>query len=134
MIKFVKNISGMSLLINEKTDEALEYREETEAWDAGYPNDLTIITKQNFVKRSKVSNELKSHLEKKSARLRNIFKQILSNKGEYNIENIEWLDDETVRVKNVSETSIQDFVRYAEALGKDIAYSKQTTIRISNID
>jgi hypothetical protein len=66
-----------------------------------------------------------------NGKLKALFEDILKRKNEYDKAEIHWIDDETVEVKGVSNLCLQSFLLEAEQHGKDIAYTKQTIIKIA---
>lgn len=63
--------------------------------------------------------------------LKNLFEEILTEKGELAQAEINWIDDETVSVKGVTNQSLQSFLIQAEEQGKDLTFTKQTYITIA---
>lgn len=92
---------------------------------------LKIITKQEFTQKSPMNAEKKKQLENQPA-LSELLTTTLKEKGELKEDNIEWIDHETVRLKNVSNLAVHSFVLQAESLGKNVTYTNETSIRISN--
>lgn len=66
-----------------------------------------------------------------NSKLKHLFEDILKRKNEYDQAEINWVDEETVEVKGVSNLCLQSFLLEAEQQGKDIAYTKQTIIKIA---
>lgn len=63
--------------------------------------------------------------------LKSLFIDMLKSKNEYNESSIQWSDDETVEISNISNMSLHTFLLKAEKMGKDISYTKRTIIEIS---
>ncbi len=63
--------------------------------------------------------------------LKNMFENILKQKNEYDKAQVNWVDDESVELKNVSNQCLHSFLIEAEKQGKDISFTKQTVITIS---
>ena len=63
--------------------------------------------------------------------LKELFVDVLKNKNEYVEDQINWQNNETVSVSNVSSMALHSFVLEAEKLGKNITYTKKTVIEIS---
>ena len=63
--------------------------------------------------------------------LKELLEGVLEQKNELDTAEINWVDDETVELKNVSNISLNTFLIQAEQQGKDITYTKQTIIQIA---
>lgn len=119
----------MSLLTNTSAEEASPYVME-EASNA--PLQLTIIKQEVNTQKSAASDRTKERLKFEKTNMAELLTSTLKKKREFDESHIKWLDSETVELSNVSNLTIHSFILQAEALGKDITYSKQTTIKISN--
>lgn len=62
--------------------------------------------------------------------LKSLFENILKQKKEYEKAQVNWVDDETVEVKNISNQALHWFLLQAEEQGMDISFTKQTVIKI----
>lgn len=65
------------------------------------------------------------------SKLKELFIDVLKDKDEYDEAVVNWRDDETVEVNNISNMSLHSFLLKAEQMGKDITYTKKTIIKIS---
>lgn len=63
--------------------------------------------------------------------LKTMFENILKQKNEYDQAKVNWVDDQSVELKNVSNQCLHSFLLEAEKQGKDISFTKQTVITIS---
>lgn len=88
---------------------------------------MTITLQSSITKPSPCKNQV---LGCSDTQLKSMFENILKQRDEYDNARINWVDNETVEVSNVSNLTLQSFLIQAEQQGKDIAYSKQTVIKI----
>jgi hypothetical protein len=65
------------------------------------------------------------------SKLKELFIDVLKDKDEYDETAVNWRDEETVEVNNISNMSLHSFLLKAEQMGKDITYTKKTIIKIS---
>ena len=89
---------------------------------------MTISLQSTITKPSPCKDQ---HGKVDNGKLKALFEDILKRKNEYDKAEINWIDDETVEVKGVSNLCLQSFLLEAEQHGKDIAYTKQTIIKIA---
>lgn len=64
--------------------------------------------------------------------LKKLLENVLKEKGEYEKANLNWIDDETVEVTDLSGLAIHSFVLRAEELGKNISFEKKTIVKITD--
>ncbi len=93
--------------------------------------ELTIRMRSSHVDPSSMSEELKREYQKDAPLMSELFEETLRSKGEYDPSRIKWIEDNEVEVNGLSKMTLHNFLLRAEALGKDITYTKQTTISIS---
>ena len=92
---------------------------------------LTIVKSKTFNHKSPMPAELKQSKQNDGATIAELFETTLKQKGEFDPENIKWIDDNTIVVGNLSGTALHSVILKAEEMGRDISYTHQTTIRIS---
>ena len=92
------------------------------------------ITVNNIIKHRNASKNVQTDSSDmvNSLSLKEIFKKELQKKGEYDENNVRWIDDETVEVTKVSGLALHSFALRAEEMGKDITYHKKTILKIND--
>lgn len=80
---------------------------------------------------NKPSPSLKKSEAVHTPELKTMFEKILKQKNEYDQAKVNWVDDQSVELKNVSNQCLHSFLLEAEKQGKDISFTKQTVITIS---
>jgi len=93
---------------------------------------MTIMINSIFTNESPAKAHMMQQPQTEDTELKELFEEVLREKGEFNEDNIRWVDGNTVELSSVSSLAIHSFVLRAEALGKDVAYEKCTKIRIGN--
>jgi len=66
-----------------------------------------------------------------NAEMKSLFEDVLKRKNELEKAEVNWVDNETVEVRNLSNLSLQSFLVQAEMQGRDISFTKQTIIKIA---
>lgn len=94
-------------------------------------NELTILTESVFTQKSPATAELVEKLQTSQPDLSALLLDTLKEKGELDKENVEWIDESTVKLTNVSNVAIHSFVLKAESYANDVTYTKQSIIKIS---
>jgi hypothetical protein len=65
-----------------------------------------------------------------SEQLKQLFTTVLEEKNEMNKCNMDWVDDKTVVVDELSGLTLHNFLLRVEELGKNISFTKKTVIEI----
>ncbi|MEM7572999.1 MAG: hypothetical protein AAF433_08860 [Bacteroidota bacterium] len=66
-----------------------------------------------------------------SMEMKSLLEDILKRKNELDKARINWVDDETLELGNVSQQCLHQFLLEAEKCGQDISFTKQTIITIN---
>ncbi len=94
--------------------------------------ELSIQMKSTIHHPNAMSEMQKSAAQKDAPSMAQLFESTMRSKGEFNPSKMNWVDDNVVEVEGLSQMALHSFLLEAEALGKEVTYTKQTTIRISN--
>lgn len=135
MITYEKSIEYLQKKINMNTvmNQTLELIDQPQKSESlGSNICFKIVTENEYTQKNPASKERKEKLSKEASDLSELFKKSISEKDAISLEDIEWVDDKTVKLSGDASTNIHSFVLLAEALGKDITYTKQTIIKISD--
>ena len=125
----------MSLLMNPPVNTAAESEDLTSEL-ASMSNDdasdeLTIVQRSKFTDPSAMPAHLKEKVQSENPSVKALFEQMM-DANEASSENLNWIDDQVVEANGFSKRDLHSFILKAESLGKNITYTKQTIISISN--
>ena len=76
-------------------------------------------------------NHVSPKKEESTATLKDVFVELLKERGEYDTNNITWNSDDEVVVSKINHFTLHQLVLKAEELGKQISFEKNTVIKFS---
>ncbi|MEP1095254.1 MAG: hypothetical protein ABJG78_09100 [Cyclobacteriaceae bacterium] len=122
----------MTLVMNNTIEKDTTLEEAHHRNDSSNHRDELIIRQESkFHHLSAMPADLRKRKQEGASEMAELFHQTMQEKGEYDPSNVSWTDHKTVEVEGLSKMAVHNFILKAEALGKDITYTKQTIISIS---
>ena len=95
--------------------------------------DFTVIQSKQYVHASAMSDEIRRQKQMNAEQtVPELFKDVMKSSGKLDTIKMNWVDDQTVEVGELSNLTLHSFILKAEELGKKITYTKTFSIKISD--
>lgn len=93
---------------------------------------LTVNVKSTVTHESPMPDHIKEVKRKDAPCLKQLFEEVLKDKGEFFNEDIHLKNRDTVEMSELSNVALHCFVLKAQELGKKITYEKTLTVKITD--